>query len=287
MIEQVTKKRSFFDGYMFEAPGDEDDGAINVTVAPRANRGRDYSDDTVRVTARPTASRGATDYGADDDDAGDTADAGGDDTATDYAADDDTGTDDAGGEDTAADEGDTGDDTDTATDYGADDDDAAADTGDDTGDDGDGASEGDGGDDTDGPTDYGADDDGGGDDSSGSEDSGDQSSSGGNNNKGEALRKYHMYARFQHLYNVIETFIEKLRDVVKDDPAQNAVIKRVTTNFTNLHDNLYDFMMVRFSQASYVELLVYIEQAAAVCKLNFELLKNNRIELKQYPNDWN
>lgn len=285
MIEAVPIKRSLFNSYMFEAPGDDDEGGnVSVSVAPRANRGTDYGDDTVKATVRPTAARGATDYGADydasdDAPADDTADAG-DDTATDYSADDDTVTDDTrdeGGDD----------DADTATDYGADDGDDAGDTGDESGDDADPDAEGDGGDDTDSPTDYGA-DDAGGDDSSGDsgDDSGDSNNSGNGTNKGEALRKFHMYARFQHLYNVIETFIEKLRDVVKDDPAQNAVIKRVTTNFDNLHDNLYDFMMVKFSRASYVELLVYMEQAVAICKLNFELLKNNRIELKQVTNDW-
>lgn len=285
MIEAVPIKRSLFNSYMFEAPGDDDEGGnVSVTVAPRANRGNDYGDDTVRATVRPTASRGATDYGADDDagddaPADDTADAG-DDTATDYSADDDTATDDTGDEG-----GD--DDADTATDYGADDGDDAGDTGDESGNDADSDAEGDGGDDTDSPTDYGADDAGGDDSSDDSgNDSGDSGNGGNNSNKGEALRKFHMYARFQHLYNVIETFIEKLRDIVKDDPAQNAVIKRVVTNFDNLHDNLYDFMMVKFARASYVELLVYMEQAVAICKLNFELLKNNRIELKQVTNDW-
>ena len=278
MIEAVPMKRSLFNSFMFEAPGDEEDGNVSVTVAPRANRGNDYGDDTVKATVRPTAARGATDYGADDD--------------TEDAPDDTADAQDAGNDTTTDDTGDTdeGDDTDadTATDYGADDDDGTGDTGDESGDDGDSASEGDGGDDADAPTDYGADD--GGDDGStdgGEADSGDSGDGNSNgNNKGEALRKFHMYSRFQHLYNVIETFVEKLRDVVKDDPTQNAVIKRVTTNFTNLYDNLYDFMMVKFSRASYVELLVYMEQAVAICKLNFELLKNNRIELKQYPNDW-
>lgn len=275
MIEAVPMKRSLFNSFMFEAPGDEEDGNVSVTVAPRANRGNDYGDDTVKATVRPTAARGATDYGADDD-TEDTPD----DTADAQDAGDDTTTDDTG-------DTDEGDDTDadTATDYGADDDDGTGDTGDESGD---SASEGDGGDDADAPTDYGADD--GGDDGStddGEADSGDSGDGNSNgNNKGEALRKFHMYSRFQHLYNVIETFVEKLRDVVKDDPTQNAVIKRVTTNFANLYDNLYDFMMVKFSRASYVELLVYMEQAVAICKLNFELLKNNRIELKQYPNDW-
>ena len=29
-----------------------------------------------------------------------------------------------------------------------------------------------------------------------------------------------------------------------------------------------------------------MENALAIAKLNLELLRNNRIELKQYPNDW-
>lgn len=295
MIEKIPRQRSFFNQYMFEAPGDDDKTTVSEEQRPR------------RIGGRPTTNRGNTDYGADDDSGDDntpsdtpaaqtannTADDG--DGPTDYGAEDNTPDDTDDGDDQtppADDNNDSGDDAsddDTATDYGADDGD---DSDDDTSDDGgasDSGDEGDTGDDSDGPTDYGSDgsDDDNSDDAS--SDSGNQSSSGYNDNgdsKGEALRKYHMYGRFTHLYEVIENINEKLRDIVKDDPTQNAVIKRVTGNFNTLHDNLYDFMMVRFQKSSYVELLIYMENALAIAKLNLELLRNNRIELKQYPNDW-
>lgn len=292
MIEKIPRQRSFFNQYMFEAPGDDDKTTVSEEQRPR------------RIGGRPTTNRGNTDYGADNDSDNDDTptaqttnnEADDEDGPTDYGAEDNTpnDTDDTADDQTttADDNNDSGDDAsddDTATDYGADDGD---DTDDNTSDDGgasDSGDEGDSGNDSDGPTDYGSD---GADDNNSdnaSSDSGNQSSSGYNDNgdsKGEALRKFHMYGRFTHLYEVIENINEKLRDIVKDDPTQNAVIKRVTGNFNTLHDNLYDFMMVRFQKSSYVELLIYMENALAIAKLNLELLRNNRIELKQYPNDW-
>ena len=159
MIEKIPRQRSFFNQYMFEAPGDDDKTTVSEEQRPR------------RIGGRPTTNRGNTDYGVDNDsDTDDTPTAqtannaaGDEDGPTDYGAEDDTpnDTDDTADDQTPAaddnnDSGDDASDDDTATDYGADDGD---DSNDDTADDGgasDSGDEGDTGDDSDGPTDYGS-----------------------------------------------------------------------------------------------------------------------------------
>jgi hypothetical protein len=265
-----------FERYFKEADGDDED-QVTVKVAPRKNRGTDYgSDNPNGVTVAPRANRG-TNYSPDDtdddaepvntqdtqtDDTQDTApdnnqdtnqddtqNTGDDDTATDYGANDDGGDDNEAGDDGAdgdADEDD-GDDDDQATDYGAD-------SGDDTGDNADNADA-----------------------------QGDEQDSNGENSgeRAEKQKKFHMYKRFLRLYNSIEDFLDKIQGVVKNDATQNAVIKTVYNNLSDVHDNMFDYITIRYKTQTYVQVLIYFETVISIVKLNFELLRNNKINLRQ------
>ena len=76
-------------------------------------------------------------------------------------------------------------------------------------------------------------------------------------------------------------FLEKLRSIVTSNPVDNSVIKVVINNFNDLRDNMYDYMTIRFKDESYVQILIYFETIISIIKLNFELLRNNHIKLKQ------
>lgn len=261
MIKKIAIQRSSFERYFMEADG-EDDTKVSVTVAPRKNRGTDYGseEDGTNVTVAPRANRG-TDYGADDDDGNE------DEAPTDEP---DGGKEDTpGGPDTGDDGSDYTDDGDGEDDDGAAADDTTgdedADDGPDTGDDG---------------TDY-TDDGDDGEEGDGGEEDGDGDDA-DNKPSEEDIKKYNMYRRYLRLYRVIESIIEKIRDVVKNDAAKNAVIKRVTSTLTDLNQNMFDFMTVKYSTASYVAIKVYFETVIATVRLNFELLKNNRINLNNH-----
>ena len=270
MLKKFSNEISSFMRYIKEADGDDQ---VSVTVAPRQNRGTDYSDDSNNVNVPPRANRG-TDYSAD--------------TADDEpAADTDQGNQDAG-DDTPA-EPDTGDDgTDYSNDDNADnpdegneennDDPPAQDEGGEDEDQGDAPAEPDTGD---GGTDYSSDNGG---DDAGGEDTGNEENSedsGSNESDDEKLKKYHMYTRFVHLYNILNSMIEKCKNVVKPDAIQNAVIKTVINNLSDVYDNMFDFMTIKYKSSTYVQILFYYETVISVVQLNFELLRNNHINLKQ------
>ena len=63
MLKKFLNPVSPYEKYFKEADGDEND-QVSVTVAPRQNRGTDYSDDSNNVTVAPRSNRG-TDYSAD------------------------------------------------------------------------------------------------------------------------------------------------------------------------------------------------------------------------------
>lgn len=273
MLKKFSNPTSPFAMYFKEAPGDENDN-VSVTVAPRKNRGTDYDNDTNTVTVGPRTNRGA-DYAQDDPEP----------EAEPQQIEEPTTT--TTQEETPA-EPDVGDDE--GTDYSADGDaEDNPEEGDDQG--APAGGEGDEGEDGDAPdepntggedaTDYSADGD-----AEGEDAPADDSGTGENNEqteeeKVEANKKYHMYKRFMHLYNLLEVFIDKCRNIVKPDAAQNAVIKTVANNLTDLYDNLFDYMTIKYKSATYIQVLLYFETAISVIQLNFELLKNNKINLKQ------
>ena len=59
------------------------------------------------------------------------------------------------------------------------------------------------------------------------------------------------------------------------------VCRIAKTETITLHDNMYDFMTIKYKAVSYVQILIYFETVLSVIRLNFELLKNNKINLKQ------
>ena len=260
MLKKIQNHVSAFDRYFREADGD--DNKVSVKVAPRANRGTDYNNDVNSVKVAPRANRG-TDYSTEEDTdetetSPTTPDTG--DGETDYTSDQntdnqtDTGNDDTGNEDSTA--NDTSDDTNEGSPD-------EPDTGD-------------------GETDYTQDD--GGEDNT--EDTDNDANNDENNeedekSKDDKLKKYHMYSKFMKLYSLLENYIEKIRNIVKDDPDQNAVIKVVVNNLSDLYDNLFDFMTIAYRQSTYVQVLLYYETAISTIKLNFELIRNNNIKLKQ------
>lgn len=261
MLKKIQKEISSYSRYFLEADDNEDQ--VSVTVAPRKNRGTDYGDDSNKITVAPRQNRG-TDYGEDDDTETDVIDNTeditdgpdtGDGEADDYSAGDDNTEDNQ--DDDATDNADGGEDEETTDEETPD--------GPDTGD---------------GETDdYSADDSS--DTDSDIDDSSEETEEETEDEKQEKTKKFHMYKRYLKLYNSIDSFLEKLNKEVKDDPVQNAVIKTVSNNITDVYDAMFDYMTIKYKTQSYVQILIYFETIISIIKLNFELLRNNKINLKQ------
>lgn len=267
MLKKIQRPKSAYERYFKEADDTED--RVSVIVAPRKNRGTDYESiyETDNITVAPRKNRG-TEYSAEDEEetveepdmrddessyedepeAGDMADdidaeESGPDTGDDSSYEDDTET---GAEDPEDEEGE----------------EAGPDTGDED-------------------TDYSADDGGEEVPAEGESEEGSDEGETTEADSEEKRKKYHMYKRFLHLYNVIDSFIEKLRSVVSDNSIDNVVTKTVADNLTDVHSALYDYMVIKYKKESYVQILIYFETVISIIRLNFELLRNNHINLKQ------
>lgn len=277
MLKKFTKPISAYDRYFREA--DEKEDQVSITVAPRKNRGTDYSEDndesgtndTTNISVPPRSNRG-TDYTQDSDETGDTntgsedtTQSPADDGATNYTADNN-------------DETTTGDNPPSINNNN--DNDNAENNEDDTSDEA-----GDGDDSSDNEPDTGDDEDYTQSDDNSSDDSGEEDTNSTpqetDEEKDEKHKKYHMYKRYIHLYNTIDSMYEKIRDIVKNSATENAVIKTVTNNISDIYNNMYDYMTIKYKSESYVQVLIYFETIVSLMCLNFELLRNNHINLKQ------
>lgn len=221
---------------------DDEDG-VSVTVAPRNNRGSDYNDENTNVRVAPRSNRG-NDYttGDSEDDSND------DDTESDNDTVDNDNSDNEDEDNT-----DNSDDTDSDSDDNSDENDDSPETDD--------------------VSDYSDDEN---EDDSDEEDSTDDSES-----SADSQKRYTMYLRYLRLYDVLCSMIEKLRYIVKDDPNENAVIIKIIDNFNNIKMTMFDYMVMKFKSEQYVEILIYFETIVNCIRLNFELIRNNKIILKQ------
>ena len=275
MLKKFLSQKSNFMSYFKEADDDENADNVSVTVAPRQNRGTDYTTDETNVKAAPRQNRG-TDYTQDDSQDNEETDNPPEETGSDQS---DTNTED----NNDADNNPPPEENQDAPDENNQDN--PEENQDENTPEGDTEANGDEG--ADGDAEDGPDTEGGGDYSDeNNEDSDTENNDEGNSeddsvDKVEEEKKYYMYIRFIHLYNVLESIIEKCKNVVKTDATQNAVIKTVVNNFTDIYNNLYDYMTIKYKTSTYIQVSVYFETVVALIKLNFELLRNNKINLKQ------
>ena len=249
----VTPVKSFsYDAYT-EAPGDptsvaednaEDDNA-NDTATTTTTTGND------NANANDTANDTNDDAPANDPPANDTPEVPNQPTS----AAEDNDANDANDEDTAGDDNAT-DDEDTAGDEGED-------AGDDTVDDVNAEDEG-GDETTDDTTDE---------NNEGGEEGGD------NPPDEDAVKKFSYYTSYLRLYNVIDTFVDKLQRVVRSTPISNAVVKVCVDKLTEIQDDLYDFMITKYADVPYYQVRNYFETSILAIQYVFELLRNNKVTM--------
>ena len=251
----VTPVKSFsYDAYT-EAPGDPT--SVAEDNAEDDNAGNDDANDTATTT---------TTTGNDNANANDAANDTNDDApANDPPAND---TPEVPNQPTSAAEDNDVNDEDTAGDDNAtDDEDTAGDEGDDAGDDteDDGNAEDEGGDET-------ADDT--------TDENNEGGEEGGDNPPDEdAVKKFSYYTSYLRLYNVIDTFVDKLQRVVRSTPISNAVVKVCVDKLTEIQDDLYDFMITKYADVPYYQVRNYFETSILAIQYVFELLRNNKVTM--------
>ena len=155
------------------------------------------------------------------------------------------------------------------------------DTGDDGPDTGDGDYGGDG-DFTDGADgdDTGGDDAGGG-DASTNTDGGE--SNGKQNFKKENMQKYVLFNRFVSLRTTIEQFMARLDKEDSNDLFINKQYRNIHKKFGELYSFMYDYMVLKFSNDSYITATYIYEQIKAAVLILIQMLNKVKTGVKEVP----
>lgn len=120
--------------------------------------------------------------------------------------------------------------------------------------------------------------DGGETDDSSSDDSGDSdgSSEESPEDKEEAIHKQALFSKFQNLYESIGNYNAKLDEIVGKTDITNHNYKEINDNLKQLRDFLYDYMIIKFKDASYTESMLFYQRSIAVVNLSLDMLENVR-----------
>ena len=97
----------------------------------------------------------------------------------------------------------------------------------------------------------------------------------------EARRKFYLYQKFVSMYNHVTKQIDTLQSSSYDNIYYTSILKLVLSKLISLKKAIYEFLMVKFDNVSYVQSYLYYETCYNVMKMCIELLQNTVDKLKQ------
>lgn len=92
----------------------------------------------------------------------------------------------------------------------------------------------------------------------------------------EATRKYTLYKEFLNLMDAIDVYVERLENYYIDDSARNKIIRTSIEKLSEIKDQIYEYIMMRFELASYVQALMFYQKMRVSILLVFNLLEKIR-----------
>ena len=98
----------------------------------------------------------------------------------------------------------------------------------------------------------------------------------GQTNNTENQLKFSLYRNLKNLYITIQNYESQLDELVASSYNFNMVIKSASNKMANLEDLMYDYMTLRFKDASYIESMEFYQKCLATLELIFELLRSNK-----------
>ena len=96
----------------------------------------------------------------------------------------------------------------------------------------------------------------------------------------DSTRKYLLFENYVSLVNSINNYITKLESTMGDDMNENKIIKTVTSKLREIHDLCYDFMTMKFEISTYVQSLLFFQNAVIMIQLVFDLLEKTKKKIK-------
>lgn len=124
------------------------------------------------------------------------------------------------------------------------------------------------------------------DDSTGGTSTPDANASGDTTKKGPGLeydstRKYALFLNYETLINALANYITKLENNISDDMNVNKIIKTAIVKLREIKDLCYEYMIMKFEVSSYIQSLLFYQNAIIMTQSVFDLLQKMNKYMKK------
>lgn len=97
----------------------------------------------------------------------------------------------------------------------------------------------------------------------------------------DSTRKYALFLNYETLINALTNYITKLENNISDDMNVNKIIKTSVVKLREIKDLCYEYMIMKFEVSSYVQSLLFYQNAIIMTQSVFDLLqKMNKYMIK-------
>lgn len=94
----------------------------------------------------------------------------------------------------------------------------------------------------------------------------------------DSTRKYSLFLNYESLINALNNYITKLENNISDNMETNKIIKTAINKLREIKELCYDYVTMKFEAATYIQSLLFYQNAIIMVQSVFELL----IKMRKY-----
>lgn len=91
-------------------------------------------------------------------------------------------------------------------------------------------------------------------------------------NKNEGIHKQNLYKKFVSLKTSVDNYEHKLSSIIGVDPETHEMMHHITDKMRSLSDMMYDYMILKFKNNTYLESMLFYQRALSATKLCLDAL---------------
>ncbi len=89
----------------------------------------------------------------------------------------------------------------------------------------------------------------------------------------DSTRKYSLFLNYEVLINALNNYITKLENNIGDDMNANKIIKTAVVKLREIKDLCYEYMVMKFEASTYIQSLLFYQNAIIMTQSVFDLLQ--------------
>ena len=94
----------------------------------------------------------------------------------------------------------------------------------------------------------------------------------------DSMRKYNLFKNYISLYYGIDKYLDRIEGIIKDEPEANDIINTCIRRLHDLKQLTYDYVILKFSPAPYVQSMLFYQRIIASIEIIFNLIASLNTE---------